>query len=145
MRAHRVGGVEYWRCSFCTTSHPLSLPPHRPSPRHGHLPLSPLSHGDFRPAAKWKFLYDQAIIVREGRMLYAGGCTTSRRHRIVAELKLIQAGFLPWQMCPNKGSKSVFATAYEEESLNDGYVTTSTGRPHALRAASLDEEGFECT
>jgi hypothetical protein len=86
-----------------------------------------------------------ATIVREGRLLYAGGCTTSRGHRIVAKLKLIQAGFLPWQMCPNKISKSVFAMAYEEKSLNDGYVTTRTARPHPLRAASLDREGFECT
>jgi hypothetical protein len=36
-----------------------------------------------------------ATIVCEGRLLYAGGCTTSRGHSIVAKLKLIQAGFLP--------------------------------------------------
>src|ERR1700739_681016 len=29
MRAHRVGVCGCWRCSFCTTSHQLSPPPHR--------------------------------------------------------------------------------------------------------------------
>src|SRR5215831_562082 len=59
MRAHRVGGGGGVSCSFCTTSHHLSPPPHRPAPRHAHLPLSPLSHGDFRPVAKCKFLDDR--------------------------------------------------------------------------------------
>src|SRR5262247_2459646 len=59
MRAHRVGVVGGVQCRFCTTAHHLSPPPHRPSPRHAHLPLSPLSHGDFRPVAKCKFLDDQ--------------------------------------------------------------------------------------
>src|SRR5215831_18594297 len=62
MRAHRVGVVGGVQCSFCTTSHHLSPPPHRPSPRHAHLPLSPLSHGDFRPVAKCKFLDDRDTV-----------------------------------------------------------------------------------
>src|SRR5215470_3733091 len=63
MPAHRVGVWGCGRCSFCITSHQLSPPPHRPSPRHTHSPLSLCNHGDFRAAAKCKFLYDQAKAV----------------------------------------------------------------------------------
>jgi hypothetical protein len=62
MRAHRVEVVGCVQRSFCTMSHHLSPPPHRPSPRHAHLPLSPLSHGDFRPVAKCQFLDDQGTL-----------------------------------------------------------------------------------
>src|SRR6516225_5627322 len=79
MRAHRVGVVGCMQGSFCTTSHHLSPPPHRPSPRHAHLPLSPLSHGDFRPVAKCKFLDDQAG-------------TWSRSRRVVIKVEVSEQG-----------------------------------------------------
>src|SRR5439155_20007205 len=61
MRAHRVGVWGCGQCSFCITFHQLSPPHHRPSPRHPHSPLSLCNHGDFRAAAKCKFLYDAHI------------------------------------------------------------------------------------
>jgi hypothetical protein len=59
MRAHRVEVLGCWWYSFCTTSHQLSPPHHRPAPRHAHSPLSPLSHGVVRAAEKCKSLCDQ--------------------------------------------------------------------------------------
>ena len=47
-----VPRMDAWK----SVSHPLNPLYHRPSPRHAHPPLLPLSHGDFRAAEKCKFL-----------------------------------------------------------------------------------------